>query len=285
VSDTFRRIADGRDGAELYASLPLDVSPSRDDRPYFFHMLRFRDVFDAELRESQGVASFNLRAVTLLGILLATVTLLTLACVIVPLLLRRPPAHPRTLLPWLLLFSGIGAGFMLVEISQMQRLTVFLGHPVYALTVVLFTLLLFGGLGSFTTQRIRDDALPRAAAVRLGALLAMLAIFAFLTPLATSAFAAAPTPTRILVSVGLLAPLGFLMGMPFPIGLRAATRDANARTTTPWLWGVNGATSVVASVLTVVIAMSAGISAAFWTGIGCYGVAAGALAWALGSQR
>jgi SAM-dependent methyltransferase len=285
VSDTFRRIAEGRDGADLFASLPLDVSPSRDDRPYFFHMLRFRDVFDPELRESHGMASFNLRAVALLGILLVTVTGLTLAFVIVPLLLRRPPAHPRTLLPWLLVFSGIGAGFMLVEISQMQRLTVFLGHPVYALSVVLFSLLLFGGVGSFTTQGIPEAALPRAAAVRFAGLLAALAAFGWLTPLATSAFEAAATPVRILASVALLAPIGFLMGMPFPIGIHAASRDANASATTPWLWGVNGSTSVVASVLAVVIAMSAGISAAFWTGLACYGVAAAGLAWALRPRR
>ncbi len=134
-----------------------------------------------------------------------------------------------------LLFSGIGAGFMLVEISQMQRLTVFLGHPVYALSVVLFTLLLFSGVGSFTTQGIRDDALPRAAARRFALLLAALAGFGLLTPLATSALEAAATPVRILTSVALLAPIGLLMGMPFPLGIRAASRDANARTTTPWL--------------------------------------------------
>jgi hypothetical protein len=283
VSDTFRQIAEGSDRG-LYARLPLDVSPTYDDRPYFFHMLRFRDVFDAELR-SYGIASFNLRAVSLLGVLLVTVTLLTLALVVVPLLLRRPAAPARTLLPWLLFFSGIGAGFMLVEISQMQRLTVFLGHPVYALSVVLFTLLLFSGVGSFTIQRVRDDALSRAAARRLALLVATLAAFGLLTPVATHAFEAAATPVRILTSVALLAPLGFLMGMPFPIGLRAASRDANARTTTPWLWGVNGSTGVVASVLAVVISMSAGISAAFWMGVGCYGLAAAGLAWGLRAQR
>ncbi|HEY8154070.1 MAG TPA: class I SAM-dependent methyltransferase [Myxococcota bacterium] len=280
VNDTFRRVVEEEDLSALYASLPLDISPSRDDRPFFFHMLRFRDVFDAGISSNaQGIASFNLRAVSLLGILLITVTLLTLGFVIAPLLLRRPPAHPRTLLPYMLLFSGIGAGFMLVEISQMQRLTVFLGHPVYALTVVLFTLLLFSGVGSFTTQGIRDDALPRAAAVRFALLLGTLAAFGLLTPLATSALAAAATPVRILTSVALLAPIGLLMGMPFPIGIRFASRDANASATTPWLWGINGATSVVASVLAVVIAMSAGISAAFWTGFLCYGLAAVGLAW------
>ena len=285
VNDVFRRIAEGGDLSALYASLPLDVSPSRDDRPFFFHMLRFRDVFDAGLQGTQGIASFNLRAVSLLGILLITVTLLTLVFVITPLLLRRPPTRVQGLLPWMLLFAGIGGGFMLVEISQMQRLTVFLGHPVYALTVVLFTLLLFSGIGSFTTQRIRDDALPRAAAARFALLLATLAAFGLLTPLATRAFAATGTPVRVLISVILLAPIGLLMGMPFPMGLRAASRHASTREMTPWLWGINGSTSVVASVLAVAIAMGASISAAFWTGFACYLLAAAGLAWGLRGTR
>jgi predicted membrane-bound spermidine synthase len=285
VNDVFRRIADGQDLRELYASLPLDISPSRDDRPFFFHMLRFRDIFDAGLREAGGIASFNLRAVSLLGVLLITVALLTLGFVIVPLLLRHPPANPRALLPWALLFSGIGAGFMLVEISQMQRLTIFLGHPIYALTVVLFSLLLFSGLGSFATQGVRDEALPQASVRRFALLLATLAAFGLLTPLVTSALSAEATPVRVLTSVALLAPIGFVMGMPLPMGMRIASRDPDARAMAPWLWGINGSTSVIASVLAVVVAMSAGITAAFWTGLACYALAAAALAWQMRVRR
>jgi predicted membrane-bound spermidine synthase len=285
VSEVFRRIVDGRDLPALYASLPLDVSPARDDRPFFFHMLRFRDVFDRSLRDAGGIASFNLRAVSMLGVLLVTVSLLTLVFVIVPLLLRQPPGNPRTLLPWALLFSGLGAGFMLIEISQMHRLTIFLGHPVYALTVVLFSLLLFSGIGSFTTQRIHDEALPRAAARRFALLLATLAAFGLLTPFAIGALSAADTPVRVATSVALLAPIGLVMGMPLPIGLRVAARDEEAKALTPWLWGINGSVSVVASVLAVVVAMSAGITAAFWTGLACYGLAAAALAWQLWGRR
>jgi hypothetical protein len=167
----------------------------------------------------------------------------------------------------------------------MQRLTIFLGHPIYALTVVLFSLLLFSGLGSFATQGIRDEALPQASVRRLVLLLATLAAFGLLTPLATSALAAAATPVRVLTSVVLLAPIGFVMGMPLPMGMRIASRDPNAHAMAPWLWGINGSTSVVASVLAVVVAMSAGITAAFWTGLACYALAAIALAWQVGARR
>jgi hypothetical protein len=85
------------------------------------------------------------------------------------------------------------------------------------------------------------------------------------------AFQDAVTPTRIFVGVGILFPLGFLMGMAFPLGMKSASGKAS--NLTPWLWGINGATSVCASVLAVVISLYAGISAAFWTGVACYAVA------------
>ncbi len=89
------------------------------------------------------------------------------------------------------------------------------------------------------------------------------------------------------MSVGVLFPIGFMMGMPFPIGMKAASASPAARDLTPWLWGINGATSVLASVLAIVIAMAWGISASFWTGFACYVVAALAMIWALrgGTRR
>ena len=162
---------------------------------------------------------------------------------------------------------------MLIEISQLQRLTIFLGHPSYSLSVVLFSLLVSSGLGSLSTARVTG---PEAAARhRLLLTIAILAAFGLLTPLVTHRFEAASTPIRIALSIALLFPLGFLMGMAFPLGLRAALRRAPLLA--PWFWGVNGAASVCASVLAVVIAIGAGISAAFWTGTACYVAALGAL--------
>jgi hypothetical protein len=277
ADETFRRIADGGELDAFYAGLPFDVSPSSDDRPFFFHMLRLRDVLDRSLWEKQGAGHFNVRAVLVLGVLLATVTLLTVCFVIVPLLLRRPIADPGAVVPWLLVFAGIGAGFMIVEISQMQRLIVFLGHPVYALSVVLFTLLLASGAGSLSTKSIAGERLARSARIRVSLLLLALAVFGLTTPMAVEAMGGATTPVRILVSVLILAPIGFAMGMLLPISMQLAARSDATRDLTPWLWGINGATSVLASVIAVAIAMSAGIAASFWVGVGCYAVAAAAL--------
>ena len=107
------------------------------------------------------------------------------------------------------------------------------------------------------------------------ALVATLAVFGAATPLVIRAFAASTTPVRITVAIALLFPIGLLMGMAFPLGMRAATGRAPALT--PWLWGINGATSVCASVMAVAIALHWGIAASFWTGVACYVMATVAL--------
>ena len=157
---------------------------------------------------------------------------------------------------------------MLVEISQLQRLTIFLGHPAYSLSVVLFSLLVSSGVGSLVTGRIADDQAGRATRQRLLITLAVLVVFGIATPAITHRFEGADTPVRILIAVGILLPVGFCLGMAFPLGMRLALQRSPS--IAPWLWGVNGATSVCASVLAVVIAIGAGISAAFWAGAACY---------------
>jgi len=177
----------------------------------------------------------------------------------------------------LIFFGAIGLGFMMVEISQMQRLSVFLGHPTYGLSVVLFVLLLAGGLGSYSTQRIENSRRKHSAIAVLILMLSVLMASGLLTPHVMSAFQVLPTPQRIAVATAVLFPLGFVMGTAFPIGLRAASAEASDLT--PWLWGINGATSVCGSVLAVAISLNAGISNTFWTGLGCYAVAVGAFTW------
>ena len=266
VDDTFAAIASGDRLPALLASYPLDISAPTDDSPFFFHMLRLRDVFDVHRWQDQGIVSFNMKAVGVLGVLLATVVLMTTACIVVPLLRTGRGTSLEGAAPYLAYFAAIGLGFMLIEISQLQRLTIFLGHPSYSLSVVLFSLLVSSGLGSLSTARLTGP--EGAARRRLMLTIAILAAFGLLTPLVTHRFEASSTPIRIALSIALLFPLGFLMGMAFPLGMRLALRRTPLLA--PWFWGVNGAASVCASVLAVVIAIGAGISAAFWTGTACY---------------
>jgi spermidine synthase len=281
ANEVFARVAAGGDLSGFYAGFPLDISPPVDDRPFFFHMLRLRDILAGREGRHHGLAEFNRRAVSTLGTLLASVALLTLACVIVPVALRSELGAARAAAPWLLVFAGIGIGFMMVEISQMERLIVFLGHPTYALTVVLFVLLLASGLGSLATGRVGGERLARAGRSRFAALLVALALFGAATPAVTAALRAGETPVRVLASVALLLPIGFLMGMPFPLGLRAASAAGpRGAELTPWLWGVNGAAGVLASVLAIAVALSFGISVSYWCGVGAYAVAGLGWLWA-----
>jgi hypothetical protein len=143
--------------------------------------------------------------------------------------------------------------------------------------VVLFSLLLSSGAGSLSTARLKAADGSRFPLVRMVLLVIVLVGFGAITPAAVRHYEAAATPLRIAVAVAILLPIGFFMGMAFPIGMGRALREVPS--IAPWLWGVNGAASVCASVLVVVIALGAGISAAFWVGTACYVLATAALAW------
>ncbi len=277
VNTTFEALGQGGDIDKIAAASPLNISPPTDNNPFFFHMLRFRDMFNTEIWK-RAVFRSNLMAVVILGSLLIVVLGLTFLCIIVPLILTTEKSALKGSRAFFLFFAAIGFGFMLVEISQLQRLTVFLGHPTYSLSVVLFALLLSGGLGSYTTWRIDGNRIVGSGARRLLFLLLALFIFGTVTPFAIDAFRGSVTPLRIFVATAVLFPLGFFMGMAFPLGMKIAS--GKPASLTPWLWGINGATSVCASVLAVVIALGSGISVSFWTGTACYAVAFAAFIWA-----
>jgi len=262
---------------QFVAAFPLNIAPPTDDTPFFFHVLRLRDIFN-QARFDQGRSTFNVTAVVTLGVLLATVLGLTFLCIIIPLTLTTKKEALAGSWPLFLFFAGIGFGFIIIEISQMQRLIVFLGHPTYSLSVVLFTLLLASGLGSYLTRRIPQLEARRFALRYQGLLLGMLIAFGIFTPYAIQSFQGTSTPIRILVAIACLFPLGVFMGTAFPLGMKVASHKAAGLA--PWFWGINGATSVCASVLAVVLALSAGITAAFWVGFVCYICAFVAIMWA-----
>ncbi len=266
---TLAALTSGADVEKVAAAFPINIAPPTDDSPFFFQMLRLRDLFDVALLRA-GKNSYNMQAVFVLGVLMLTVTGLAAACLLLPLALTRTKGDSESA-GWLVVFfAAIGLGFMLIETSQMQRLIIVLGHPAYGLSVVLFALLLSSGLGSLLTERLPYAETRRRGAVVLAALLAALAAFGVLTPVAAARFESATTPVRIAVSVAILFVPGLLMGTAFPLGMRLARGRERL---TPWLWGVNGATSVCASVVAVGIALTWSISAAFWTGVACYAAA------------
>ena len=277
LDPTFEKIASGTDLASFTASYPLNISPPTDNNPFFFHMLRLGSLLRHGFDE-QGGASFNLRAVLVLGMLLTIVTVLTVMGIVVPLLLTMKRVSLSGAGPLLLYFCSIGCGFMLIEVSQMQRLIVFLGHPTFGLSVVLFSLLVSSSLGAYLTGRVEGGGWSRASMACLIGLTGVLVLFGLTTTGVIHAAQGLTTAARIVVATGMLFPIGLLMGTAFPLGMKLA--GARAAALTPWLWGVNGGTSVFASVLAAAIALSFGISAAYWTGVGAYLVALATFAWA-----
>jgi len=274
----FAALVSANGSERLAANLSLNLAPPTDDQPFFFNMIRLRDIFRGGWRyRSADNWSLNLQAVFILMALFAIVFILTLLCIIVPLLRNVGTQPVRGALPDLLFFAAIGFGFMLIEVSQIQRLTMFLGHPTYGLSVSLFTLLLSSGLGSYSTQAPASRGSKASGFMLMLSLLGVLALIGSVSPVAIHAFSALTTPKRILVAMSLVFPLGFVMGTAFPLGLELAS--LRSQSLTPWLWGVNGATSVCGSVLAVMVSLSSGISSCFWTGVLFYCAAFGAFAW------
>ncbi|HEX6240933.1 MAG TPA: hypothetical protein VFZ61_08565 [Polyangiales bacterium] len=250
------------------ATYPLDISPPRDDRPFFFYLFRVGDF--ASWNKEQGMNDPNRLAMLTLALLLGVVVVLTSVCIVVPLWLKSKRGALQGSWSLVVFFACLGLGFMTLEIAQMQRLNIFLGHPTYGLSVVLFSLLLSSGLGSFTTSKVSLEG----GVKRLVGLLIVLLIVGLLTPVLTRALEPTPLPVHILVSVLLLFPMGFFLGMAFPLGMKAAQERASELA--PWFWGINGATSVCASVLAIIVAINFGVAVTFWTGAVFYLIALGA---------
>jgi len=277
ADSTLQALAWGESMTPASPQWPENLSLPTDNSPFFFCNFRVRDVFGQFVHGWHPVDPQSSTALFTLASLLVGVTVVTGLCIVAPLLLTLGKGFPPSAIPLSGFFAAIGLGFMLVEVSQLERLMVFLGHPTYSLSTVLFTLLLSSGLGSYSTGAPRVQRLLGGPVRRLSTLLIALVLFGLLTPLATAAFAASATPVRLAAAAAILFPLGFFMGMAFPIGMQLAS--ARAEALTPWLWGLNGATSVMASVWAFLIALGWGISTAFWTGAACYAIAALTCVW------
>jgi hypothetical protein len=264
-------LARGEEAEAVAARHGLDLSVPTDNAPFFFNMLRPSDWLRSG--DMDPAKYPNLVAVSMLMNLLGVVLVLTVLCVLVPLALtpNRPPLRAHGSL--LLYFAAIGLGFMLAEVALLQRLTVFLGHPTYALTTILFALLIAGGAGSFLSGRLGSGHASQW--VPLVGLLAAVTLVGLGTVPALKLFEASGTAVRVAVAAGLVGVAGLFMGMALPTGMRVAMEAAPRLI--PWLWGVNGATSVFGSVLAAAVALAFGISASYWAGAACYVVAATAL--------
>lgn len=267
----YRRLILAADRTRFIEQYPLDIRPTTDDRPFFFHTTRLRNQFRTAFGRSMLFGNGLSALLTLIGISAALVLLFVLA----PLAIGggRPR---RGWGPWLAYFAALGAGFMLLEVALLQRFVLLLGHPVYSLTVTLFSLLLGTGLGSAIGRLIPDGRVRRATSWALAAAAAAGLAAAAVLPWLIDAVIAWPLPARVAIAAATLLPLGIVLGLPLPGGMRllAACRPEIV----PWGWGINGAFSVVGATLAVFVAMNWGFSVTLMTAAGVYAAAAGLLA-------
>jgi hypothetical protein len=257
----------------------LDVSPPTDARPFFFNQLRLTHLGDipAMIQEWRNYRNFSGAGLVVAGNLFAIGTLLLiilLSAVVVVFVILLPARSSVYMVDRRLALIGsayfllIGLGFMFVEIGLIQRISVFLGHPVYALSIGLFSIILSTGLGSLLSERLTLER-PVQFVVWLGALAAYLFLLPHWLPeLTHSSLAAAALPLRALTSVVVIFPAGLLMGFGFPTGMRLAT--AIDPQPTPWLWGVNGAAGVLAAGLAVACSIGFSVDTTIRVGGICY---------------
>lgn len=246
---------------------PYNIAPVTDNAPFFFFTLKLPQILHHKGVEAGIDWKVNL-GVAVLGMVLIISVLAVLAFLIVPLAIKV--GGDRQSMGSILYFVAIGLGYILVEIAFIQRFVLFLGHPTYALTVVVFLLLLSSGAGSLISRRwIRESSqLWKVLATIVSALL----ITVFILPAVLNALVGIAFPLKLIVSGCLLIPLGFLMGMPFPSGLRAEAAKSNAANAAAieWAWAMNAASSVMGSVLAMVIAIQFGLNIALGCGALAY---------------
>ena len=258
---------------EISSKQFFDISPSTDMKPFFFNQARLTmplavtqlaiapKVKSHHVSQGQAKATFNLYLIIIFSFLMV-------GFVIVGPLLKTVEDKGSTFIKaGTLYFILIGLGFMFMEISLLQALGVFLGHPIYGLSVVLFSLIISAGIGSFISEKLPLVTLPRQLVwcfLTCGYGILMSSILGDVF----HQYAEVDIYTRVLISIAIMSPVGMLMGFGFPTGLALTERfDSRA---TAWFWGINGAAGVLGSSLAIAFNIALGIDQTLIIAGSCY---------------
>jgi hypothetical protein len=266
-SNPFSDLIASNDPYRFAKNYPYNVAPVDDDAPFFFFTLKLSQILHHEGLISGIDWKVNLGVAVLLMVLLISL-LAVLAFLIIPLAFSSHAQSPTQLL----YFVAVGLGYILVEIAFIQRFVLFLGHPIYALTVVVFLLLLSSGAGSLVSRRWLADT-GRVKTILL-TIATVLALYVVALPRILNALVGLPFPAKLFVSAILLIPLGVAMGMPFPTGLRALSErfasGSASDSAIEWAWALNAGASVLGSVLAMVVAIQYGLNITLLCGVAAY---------------
>ncbi len=241
---------------EIARSIPRgrSVAAVTDDRPFFYH--------------TESITPL------ILNTMLVLLSALTFVFIILPVMIdRKLKFQHRASLLLLVYFLCLGVGYILIEAVIIQKLTLFLGQPAYAFQVVLFSMLVFSGIGSFITGVVfpSNEGIVRKARVVLAITFLAIFLWSLLLPKFIYSFMHFDVLQKVLLSIAFIAPVALLMGMPFPLGLRVTSwlseRDVI------WMYGINGAGSVIGSIVGMIIAFNYGFSYSLLSGGAIYATA------------
>lgn len=261
----------------FYQSYPYDVHPPTDDHPFFSHFFKWSQL--DEVLQSLGTTwqPFGGAGYLVILVIFFSALLLSGFLILLPVIFLKPARFKPRKMRIPMYFGMIGLAFLLVEMPLIQRFILFVDQPAYAVTAVLFCILMFSGLGSHFGSKLLS--LSNALLLLVG----LLSLYSFILPRLLHDLLGFQLTIRALITILLIAPIGFLMGIPLPAGLdwMRSIQHKEAETTNrrmvAWVWAVNGASSVMASILSSLLTLSFGLTVTTVVGIALY-LAAGCLA-------
>ena len=262
MKNDFEKVLNQGTSESFQRGYPLDISAVTDDRPFFYLTDRWRNFFfylnNTITRGLHFPVVFTIVLVVLFMSLIFTVIFILL-----PLKVKKVGDFSgKSSVLYMVYFSLLGLSFMFVEITLMTKLSLFLGHPTYALSVVLFSLLIFTGIGSLISSMVKFNAI-KILKIDISLLTIIGIMYYFIMDKIFINALSSGSEIRVMITIALIAPLGICMGVPFPLGLRTLGKENSSLI--PWAWGVNGCASVLGSVLALIFAQGFG----FWNTLLC----------------
>ncbi len=258
IPNAFTQLLTSPNPAEFERNYQYNITPVSDNRPFFFYTVQPRDLTAFVTGASRNTADYkiNVAVPLLFESLFVSVLAVIVILVLPPMVLGTRLPREKSVLVFLFYFLFIGAGYILVEVALIQKFVLFLGHPTYALTVVIFSMLLSSGLGSYFSRSLtrQDDRRLLAVLVAVAVLVALLGV---VVSTVLSSGVGLPLALKMLITVLLIFPAGFFMGIPFPTGLQRL--EAWHSPSTRWAWSLNAASSVLGSVGALICAIYLGL--------------------------
>ncbi|NND47686.1 MAG: SAM-dependent methyltransferase [Woeseiaceae bacterium] len=265
----------GEQAADYIEQYKFYIEPATDNRPYYFHFFKWATLPEVfALRKMGGAGLIEWGYLVLIATLLQAI-IAGLVLILLPLsrVSRNWPA--RTGLRMGTYFLLLGFGFLFIEMAFIQKFILFLSHPLYSVAVVLSGFLIFAGLGSAWSQRFAQLCKPSGrspVAMAAGSIALLALLYLLLLPFVFQRFIGNVDLVKIVISISLIAPLAFAMGMPFPLGLKRVAEAAPDFI--PWAWGINGYASVISAVLATLLAIEFGFTFVIILALFIYAVAA-----------